>query len=343
MAWGDNYYDELGDGTSGGFSDVPVRVSGLTGVTAIAAGAAHGLALLKNGTVMAWGNNLWGQLGNGTTTSSNVPVRVRQLSGVSAIAAGYNFSNALLKNGTVMAWGDNEIGALGNGTFTSSDVPVPVIDLSNVKAVAADLVLLKNGTVMAWGDNSDVPGPVGGLSGVTAIAAGAGHNLALLKNGTVMAWGDNSDGQLGNGTTTGSDVPVQVSQIYGVTAIAAGPWHSVALGGHSVTIHVVGVTYPTIGSGNEQVSITGSGFTPNGTFWLGVNPLESPLTHCGGPGQGGWCALRVTATPEGTFSETITLVDVFSGCPPDIRVDATDLTTNVGSNEVTIGPGYCNT
>jgi len=248
VAWGWNEYGQLGNGTTGGYSDVPVAVSGLSGVTAISAGDDHSLVLLSNATVMAWGDNIDGQLGNGTETNSDVPVAVSGLSGVTAISAGSFHSLALLSNGTVMAWGGNELGQLGDGTTGGHiDVPVAVKGLTGVTAVSADgyhsLALLGNGTVMAWGDNekgelgngttggySDVPVAVSGLGGVTAVSAGGYHSLALLGNGTAMAWGANEFGELGNGTETfDSDVPVAVSGLSGVTAVAGGGAHSLAL------------------------------------------------------------------------------------------------------------------
>jgi alpha-tubulin suppressor-like RCC1 family protein len=240
-------------------------VTRLSGTTAIAAGASHSLALLKNDTVVAWGFNDRGQLGNGTTIDSNVPVAVTGLSGVKAIAAGQYSSLALLKNGTVMAWGDGQGGALGNGSLTESNKPVTVCAvgatapcstgkgnvLTKVKAVAAggstNLALLKNGTVVAWGGNSqgqlgigastttgcsciNKPVAVTGLSSVTALAEGSsGFSLALLKTGSLMAWGNNAAGQLGNGTTTAADVPAAVSGVKGVKAIAVGMAHGLAL------------------------------------------------------------------------------------------------------------------
>ncbi len=189
VAWG---YNDKGQTTVPG---------GLTGVTAIAGGFLHSLALKSNWTVVAWGWN-----GNGQTT---VP---GGLSGVTAIAAGYVHSLALKSDGTVVAWGWN-----GYGQTT-----VPG-GLSGVTAIAAgyehNLALKSDGTVVAWGYNeygqTTVPG---GLSGVTAIAAGYAHSLALKSDGTVVAWGWN-----GNGQTT---VPGGLS---GVTAIAAGGRHIVAL------------------------------------------------------------------------------------------------------------------
>jgi alpha-tubulin suppressor-like RCC1 family protein len=101
MSWGGNDAGQLGNGTTGGSSNVPVAVSGLKGVKAISAGgqfgaADHSLALKTDGTVMSWGANGSGQLGNGdnTFTNSNVPVRVVNLSGVTTIAAGGHHSLA---------------------------------------------------------------------------------------------------------------------------------------------------------------------------------------------------------------------------------------------------------
>jgi alpha-tubulin suppressor-like RCC1 family protein len=267
MAWGYNEYGELGNGTSTR-STTPVAVSGLTGgIRAISAGTTFGLALLKSGTVKAWGANEYGQLGNGSSTGpetcasfepcSETPVAVSGLSGVTAVAGGGGHSLALLSDSTVMAWGLNEYGELGNGTTTGpstcgrfpfrqpcSTTPEAVTGLSGVVAVSAlraSLALLSDGTVRGWGNNEygqigdgstadrDVPVSVSGLSGVVAISAGTDHSLALLSDGTVKAWGLNNDGQLGNGTTTNSTTPVTVSGLSGVVAIAAGGFHSLAL------------------------------------------------------------------------------------------------------------------
>ena len=92
-AWGDNESGQVGDGTTGDVSRVPVAVSGLSEVTAVAGGAEDSLALLGSGTVMAWGDNEDGQLGDGTTTSSDVPVAVNGLSEVSAIGRAQRISH----------------------------------------------------------------------------------------------------------------------------------------------------------------------------------------------------------------------------------------------------------
>ena len=90
----------------------------MSGVTAIAGGDFHTVALKSDGTVWAWGYNDEGQLGDGITTGRTTPVQVSSLSGVTAIAAGYRHTVALKSDGTVWAWGYNEYGQLGDGTRT---------------------------------------------------------------------------------------------------------------------------------------------------------------------------------------------------------------------------------
>ncbi len=248
VGWGENVYRQLGDGFKETFSDVPVPVTALQFVTAVAAGGRHSLALLANGTVDAWGANGRGQLGNGGTSESSVPVAVPGLAGVTAISAGGAHSLALLANGTVMAWGENESGQLGIGSAAEDSLaPVAVQGLTNVKAISAggahSLALLANGTVMAWGENesgqlgtgknssANAPVTVKALKGVAAISAGGEFSLALLTNGTVQAWGNDERGQLGNTTVEegNSNVPVAVETLTGATAIAAGADHGLAL------------------------------------------------------------------------------------------------------------------
>jgi len=88
MAWGGNLDGQLGNGNEGGMKNVPGTVTGLGGVTAIAAGAQHSLALLSGGTVEAWGYDPDGQLGNGGNLNSPVPLAISGLGGVVGVAAG---------------------------------------------------------------------------------------------------------------------------------------------------------------------------------------------------------------------------------------------------------------
>jgi alpha-tubulin suppressor-like RCC1 family protein/phosphodiesterase/alkaline phosphatase D-like protein len=209
----------------------------------VAAGSTHSIALKSDGTVLAWGNNGNGQLGDGTNASRTSPVVVTGLSGVVAVAVGYYHNLALKSDGTVAAWGYNFDGELGDSTTTSRTSPVVVTGLSGVVAVAVgayhNLALKSDGTVVVWGRNDG--GQLGdstttnryspvvtGLSGVVSVAAGALHSLALKSDGTVLAWGDNGSGQLGDSTTTSRTSPV-VAGLSGVVVLAAGGSHSFAL------------------------------------------------------------------------------------------------------------------
>ncbi len=283
-AWGANGLGQLGDGETTE-SGVPVAVHGLSGVKAIAAGASHSLALLKNGTVMAWGDNESGQLGTGTTIErSTLPVAVQGLSGVKAISAGAAYSLALLNNGTVMAWGANESGQLGTGTTKASNVPVAVKRLTNASAISAGgefaLAVLTDGSVQGWGSDqqgqlangtveegmSRLPVPVGGLTSVAAVAAGAAHGLALSDAGTIMAWGEDGHGELGNGTIKPhEETPVAVSGLSGVAAISAGSQDSVALLGSG----------SVMAWGNDASGVLGNGVSG------GVSALPVPVTGLG--------------------------------------------------------------
>jgi alpha-tubulin suppressor-like RCC1 family protein len=182
-AWGSNNRGQLGDGT---IVDkwIPIQVFGITGVSDIAAGSFHSVALrnifnlTNDGTVWAWGSNSNGQLGDGTIVDKFIPTMVSGLSLMTTVAAGFNHTIALRNNDTTWTWGGNSNGQLGDGT--QIDRPIPL--------------------------------PVNGLTGVTAIAAGNKDNVVLTNrnSSTFRAWGLNNKGQLGDGTTTDKLIPASV-------------------------------------------------------------------------------------------------------------------------------------
>jgi alpha-tubulin suppressor-like RCC1 family protein len=246
--WGSNQYGQLGTGsiTSTGCDciDAPVRSLLPAGILAVAGGGQHSLALVNDGTVMAFGHNQYGQLGDGSTTIRPSPVTVSNVSGVTAVSAGFFHSLALGSNGKVYAWGRNQHGQLGNGTTTDSSTAVTVLKLTGVTAISAggeySMALKSDGTVWTWGFNGNGelgdgttasktrPVQVHGLPAIATIMAGKLHALAIDTTGAVWAWGINTNGELGNGTTTRSTVPVRANLSAAVKMLGAGTRYSLA-------------------------------------------------------------------------------------------------------------------
>jgi len=254
-AWGGDRYGQLGDGANSSAQPTPVQVTGLTGVTKIAAGGLFSLALRSDGTVWAWGYNAVGELGNGTTADSNVPVQVTGLARITAIAAAEGDSAMAIrtypKTGvtSVWTWGSNDAGQLGDGTLSSHLVPEQVtgIGARGIVGIAVgdgfELALGADGSVWAWGADSfgqlgigpqltRFTRPVQAIaagSGIIQLAAGVNHALAVRSNGTELAWGKNSYGELGLGNTDPAGGPVQVSGLGGASQVTAGWEFTLAL------------------------------------------------------------------------------------------------------------------
>ena len=229
--WGYNANGQLGDGTTTQRTS-PVQVNGLTNITAIEAGYyltagiagshSHSIALKNDGTVWTWGDNSYGQLGDGTTNQRTTPVQVSGLTNVLAIAGGYGRSFALKNDGTVWGWG--ELWYM-DGPICAGCAPVDytrpsqiLADVLNISAIAASdhgVALITDGTVKTWdytyfhwGYNGLGDGTI---TSVSAVAAGDLYTITLKNDGTVWTWGENSYGQLGNGTNFSSNAPVKVN------------------------------------------------------------------------------------------------------------------------------------
>lgn len=217
----------------------------------VATGVVHSCAVTNGNGVVCWGANSYGQLGNGTRTSTLAPAAVQGLSsGVSMLSAGSNFSCAVTTAGGVKCWGDGRFGQLGAGNqVTETLTPVDVEGLqSGVKAISSGnghtCALTNAGGVKCWGENqrrqlgSGVnelwlyePVDVVGLSsGATAIGAGGRHTCAVVSGG-VKCWGDNFYYQLGaEDQFAFGDTPIDVFGLSsGAKTVTGGQGHTCAL------------------------------------------------------------------------------------------------------------------
>lgn len=190
-------------------------------------------------SLVAWGWNTWGDLGDGSTTRRNTPIWVTpNLKAKKIVGGGLGdwglWTLALSTDGTVWSWGHNVTGQLGNGNLAPSAVPGRVGSLTNIVDVAAGtnhgLAVGSDGSVWRWGCPESflsftldtLPVRVVGLSDIVAVAAGDRFSVALRNDGRVFAWGDNSLGQLGDGSGVFRANPVQVPALTAVRSIAAG-------------------------------------------------------------------------------------------------------------------------
>jgi alpha-tubulin suppressor-like RCC1 family protein len=165
--WGQNESGQLGIGTVSSRSTVPVQVNGIANAVAISPGGFHACALLADGTVSCWGQNDFGQLGNGSTTNSSLPVQVTGLTGVAAIAAGGLHTCARLASGAVRCWGEGDFGQLGNGAMAHSSTPVAV-----------------TGTGVTWSSSNTAVATIDATGLATGLARGSTFITATDGSGS---------------------------------------------------------------------------------------------------------------------------------------------------------------
>jgi alpha-tubulin suppressor-like RCC1 family protein len=236
-----------------GFRLVLAALGGLAAVSAqsqpyssISVGDYHVCAVRTNGGVQCWGDNTYGQLGNGTTSASATPVDVIGISTATAVTTGLNFSCALLQGGQARCWGDNRDLQLGGSPDSASSTPVVPNGNNLYLAIAAGnshvCGVLLTGSYSCWGNN--LSGQVGYGSGgnflgtpvtgypalvtnAVAVAAGAAHTCVLLATNEVSCWGANVAGQLGRNSVSAFEaVPMAVPNLTNATGLDLGGNHS---------------------------------------------------------------------------------------------------------------------
>ncbi|MCP2502842.1 MAG: hypothetical protein NLN66_02155, partial [Candidatus Thalassarchaeaceae archaeon] len=276
----------------------------------LAGGVKHTCAILDDGSVNCWGDNNYGQLGDGTNTDRHTPTQTSSLgSGRTAIAisTGEYHTCAILDDGSVSCWGKNNYAQLGDGTTTNRNTPTQTSSLGTDRtavSITADYghtcAILDDGSVSCWGENGNgqlgdgtttdryTPTPTASLGeGRTAVAIGAGsyHTCTILDDGSVSCWGNNGNGRLGDGTTGTRLTPTQTSSLgtdRTAVAIVSGHQHTCAiLDDRSVSCWGMN-NYGQLGDGT-----TGQRTTPTQTSSLGTDRTAVAIT----PGRFHTCAI----------------------------------------------------
>ena len=234
--WGNNVFGQLGNGKGGCcciggeiYNRVPAQLQPGTAWKSVSAGNSHTVGIMEDGSLWAWGSNLDGILGNGTSGCcceggiyfSNIPVPVQPGIKWTSVSAGISHNLAIKEDGSLWSWGCNVAGKLGDGktVFRLFDPNYP--ELGGFEAFV----------------NSDIPVPVKPGTKWASVSAGGSHSMAIDEDGSLWAWGCNFWGQLGDGTggcccnggiiSRGTPVPIQPGIKW--TAVSAGHEFTVAI------------------------------------------------------------------------------------------------------------------
>jgi len=316
--WGDNFYGQLGNGSDSP-SPIPTSVIGLPNdIIAISLGWTYTCALTNTGSVKCWGDNSYGQLGDGTMNSSRSPVDVVGLSnGVVKISTGQGHTCALINDGSVKCWGGNNVGQLGDGTFINRSTPVTVPGLiaTTIEIGWASSCALTSGQgARCWGNNAagqlgngtntNSPTPVKVVNlpdQINAISVGIGHACVITSLNEIKCWGANIFGELGNGSTLQSNTPVNVIELGGqAVAVTTGYKNTCAITSMKQVKCWGANTYGELGNGkdpwsNVPVDVVTVPSSPIFTdvpinYW--ANPWIESLHNSGissGCGYGNYC------------------------------------------------------
>jgi alpha-tubulin suppressor-like RCC1 family protein len=316
--WGENGAGQLGDGTVVDDHE-PADVAGVvSGIADVAAGSGHSCALTTGGGVKCWGDNAFGQLGDGTLTPQHEPVDVAGLgSGVAGITSGSDHVCALLTSGAVTCWGNNLVGELGNGESgmgNHSSSPVSVCTAPGVGAACT----------------GGVP-----LSDVVAIGAGQRHTCAVLSTGVVRCWGLNEFGQIGDNTAgDGNPDTFDHIRVHPTTVISfSGTAVSVSGGsGHTCALNTGGLV--------QCWGLNDFGQLGDGTLSNRPLPITADISDVVGidAGELHSCALTIAGAGQCWGGNSDGQLGDGTTTDRSLPVDVSGLTT--GAGEIAAGGGH---
>ena len=281
-AMGNNGNGRLGTGGSTGtLISTPVQVGTASNWKSVAAGQTHTIAVKTDGTLWAWGQNNYGQLGDNTTVDKTTPVQIGTATNWQNVYAGRSSSYAVKADGTLWSWGLNSDGQLGIGSTTNKSIPT-VTNMTNVQYFAAGglhaMAIKTNGTLWVWGNNQqgqlgdgtttnrNAPVQIGQDDVWKAVAGGDYHSIGINTNGSLYTWGQNNFGQLGDNTTINKTTPFIIND--NAVAIAGGNFHSMVLHGGG---------YLAVTGGNASGQLGNPQYPQSDEFFM----LDCPTTALG--------------------------------------------------------------
>jgi alpha-tubulin suppressor-like RCC1 family protein len=244
--WGNNNNGQLGDNSILDKSSPVQTVAGGNDWKQVSTRFTHTVAIKTDGTMWAWGDNAWGQLGDNTSTKKSSPVQsVATGADWRQVSAGYRHSAGIKTDGTLWCWGNNAYGQLGDNSRTHTSSPIQTVaGGTNWKQVVAagdcSSAIKTDGTLWTWGNNSSgelgdntiahKSSPIQTVAGGTnwkQVATGYNTTSAIKLDGTLWTWGGNTRGQLGDNSTVAKSSPVQ-------TVMNTNNWKQTAGGGQTV-------------------------------------------------------------------------------------------------------------
>ncbi len=286
-AWGDNFYGQLGYGQSGinSSKNSPMQIDIDIHWLKITAGNVYTLAIKTDGTLWAWGRNIYSELGEGSNEQRNYPVQIFSARSWLEIAAGDSHTIAIKTDGSFWSWGYNGVGELGDGTNTNRISPtniacpfgtiLPVQGCWKLIAKGASghtVGIALDGSLWAWGSDDfgqigngtitrsiTTPVKIGTATNWKTVVAGGNFTIATKTDSTMWSWGYNYNGQLGDSSRVNKVIPVLASK--------ATSWQTISAGGnHTIAIKTDGTLW---GWGFNQ-----SGALGDGTTTLKISPVQ---------------------------------------------------------------------